>query len=53
MFALGEPKEEQRDRSNKTGCRWNGKTRESVLMIGSVVLGCRGIKTGKAQRSAG
>ena len=52
MFTFGEPKEKQCDRRNQTRRGGNGKTRESVLMIGSVMPGSRGIKTSQAQRAA-
>src|SRR5438093_1380096 len=52
MFALGEPKKEQRDRRDQTGRGRNGKTRESVLVIGSVRLRRCRIETGQSECSA-
>src|SRR5436190_20340343 len=51
MFALCEPKEKERDRRNQTGRGWNGKTGESILMIGAVMLRS-GIETGQTHRAA-
>src|SRR5262249_36941134 len=51
MFSFSEPKEEQRNRCNQTGSSGNGKTGESVLVIGSLILRC-GIEPRQAQRAA-